>query len=437
MNRVAQKILTLVLASVSVSAVIGDDNQMSEVRFTGSLVRPQGDQPLVIRNFEVLLLDGDRPFFCVLDDEREGCPWPESFGLFSPAGERQPRLIVSYDQLPYSIALPFLKLRLDDTTVGATQQVGDWALTVDGVSKSDDGVPLLEVSARERRGRRQSLTFDPVSGRLQSASLDVFMGQGEQFSLSVTQTAATLVTAASVSSTKETIDTLLALQEQLGRRPDSQLQELSSRQVAAGRKVIEQLTTQSADTALAEAVFRIRRNLTRQQRRVEETMSSRERIVGSAAPGFQLNLIDGSQLNSASLAGKTTILHFWKYSDKPLKEPYGQVGYLEFLYNKQSANGVRVLGIATNPSLQDSQQTRQAQRGARKLQEFMNLTYPIGWDDGSLIRSLGDPRESGGDLPLWVIVGADGKVAHYHAGFYEVDRRAGLRELTEALDGLK
>ncbi|MCR9198766.1 MAG: redoxin domain-containing protein, partial [Planctomycetaceae bacterium] len=314
---------------------------------------------------------------------------------------------------------------------------GDWTLTVDGVRQTDDGRNQIEISARERRGRRQSLTFDGASGLLRSATMDVFMGQGEQFALSITQTAAAPVSPASLAATEETMTEMLQLQNQLSRRPDSQVQELSARQVASGRQMIDRLSTLSADTPLAEAVFRIRRNLTRQQRRLEGTMTSRDRIVGSQTPGFQLSLIDGTQLDSASLAGHTTILHFWKYSDKPLKEPYGQVGYLEFLYNKQAASKVRVVGVATNPSLQDSAQTRQAQRSARKLQEFMNLSYPIGWDDGSLIRSLGDPRESGGELPLWVIIGPDGKVAHYSAGYYEVDRRAGLRELNEALNALK
>ncbi|MCR9200639.1 MAG: hypothetical protein NXI04_18540, partial [Planctomycetaceae bacterium] len=124
-----QPILCLVLAGLWLDTATGHDNQLSEVRFTGSLSQSAGEQSAVLRNFEVLLLDGPAPFFCVLDDEREGCPWPESFGTFAPAGERRPRLLVNYDQLPYSIALPFLKLTLDDTSVGATQKVGDWTLT--------------------------------------------------------------------------------------------------------------------------------------------------------------------------------------------------------------------------------------------------------------------------------------------------------------------
>ena len=137
------------------------------------------------------------------------------------------------------------------------------------------------------------------------------------------------------------------------------------------------------------------------------------------------------------MAGKTVVLHFWNYSDKPLSEPYGQVGYLDFLSNQRKADNVAVVGIAMNSSLQQADQVRTAKRSARKLAEFMNLNYPIGYDSGALIREFGDPRESGGDLPLWVVISADGKVVHYHAGFYEVDQKAGLKELADVLNQLK
>ncbi len=66
----------------------------------------------------------------------------------------------------------------------------------------------------------------------------------------------------------------------------------------------------------------------------------------------------------------------------------------------------------------------------------MNLTYPIGHDDGTLLEAFGDPRDAKGQLPLWVVLTPDGKVAHYHAGFYEVDAAQGLKELEAVLAGL-
>ena len=45
------------------------------------------------------------------------------------------------------------------------------------------------------------------------------------------------------------------------------------------------------------------------------------------------------------------MLHFWEYRDQPLKEPYGQVGYLEFLFQKRKEEGVKVYGVAVDGRL--------------------------------------------------------------------------------------
>ena len=59
----------------------------------------------------------------------------------------------------------------------------------------------------------------------------------------------------------------------------------------------------------------------------------------------------------------------------------------------------------------------------------MNLSYPILLDDGSLLKRLGDPRQANGKLPLFVVIGKDGKLAEYHAGLYDVKTNEGLAEL--------
>ena len=59
----------------------------------------------------------------------------------------------------------------------------------------------------------------------------------------------------------------------------------------------------------------------------------------------------------------------------------------------------------------------------------MNLSYPVLADQARGIRQFGDPRVTGAKLPLFVVIGKDGKVAHYHVGTYEVDRDRGLEEL--------
>jgi hypothetical protein len=66
----------------------------------------------------------------------------------------------------------------------------------------------------------------------------------------------------------------------------------------------------------------------------------------------------------------------------------------------------------------------------------MNLGYDLAVDDGTLLKKFGDPRQLGGKLPLWVLIGPDGKIAHYHVGFYDIKADEGLRELDEVLVAL-
>jgi hypothetical protein len=63
----------------------------------------------------------------------------------------------------------------------------------------------------------------------------------------------------------------------------------------------------------------------------------------------------------------------------------------------------------------------------------MNLTYPLLVDGGDATRQYGDPRKAGAKLPLFVVIDRTGKIVHYHAGHYEVDRDRGLEELEGAV----
>jgi hypothetical protein len=68
------------------------------------------------------------------------------------------------------------------------------------------------------------------------------------------------------------------------------------------------------------------------------------------------------------------------------------------------------------------------------MQSFMNLSYPLLLDAGQGVRALGDPRATGAKLPLVVVVDPQGRVVHYHVGFYDVDPRLGVVELDKAVE---
>jgi peroxiredoxin len=142
---------------------------------------------------------------------------------------------------------------------------------------------------------------------------------------------------------------------------------------------------------------------------------------------------DRTKVAEDAFKGQITVLHFWEYQAEPLVEPYGQVGYLEFLYNKRRKLGVQVYGIAVDARLAEQRSAAVALKSIHKLKSFMNLDYAIAVDDGKLLAKFGDPTKYGAKLPLWVVIGPDGKIAHYHSGFYKIKPDEGLRELDDVL----
>jgi len=417
------------------SAAAADPIQHSE--YSGSLIQPGKGDGEILRRFEVQLFSGSGShFFHVSDDIRQGCPWPDSFGITGTAVSQekvQPHLIYPYDGNTYFIVLPPLVISFPDTTEpGSAWNQAGWQMTA-SEKKTMDGTEVWEVEAREPRGRRQTILADAVSGILVRAESDVFMGQGDQFLLTLERSATSVLAEAVIQPVKDLQSELLKLQGQLNRRADAQLAELSERQVNDTVASLEALTKLAADTPMERLVRQIRTDSEQQKKRLETVAGRASSLMNSAAPEFSLTLVSGGQLKSESLQGKTVVLHFWDYRDAPLSEPYGQTGYLEFLSNQRKSGNVQIIGVTTNQDLQNPENQNRGRRAARKLSEFMNLSYPIGYDDGTLLKSFGDPRDSRGQLPLWIVINPQGKVTHYHAGFYEIDVTKGLSELDAAI----
>ncbi len=432
-------ILTVLAIQSATNAhlAVADDAAAHFSTYAGSLIQPGEGDGEILRRFEVRLLSrGSESFFHVIDDLRTGCPWPESFGDAGPAippEKVQPHLVYSYDSNVYVLGLPPLLVNLPQgIEPESTWEQAGWQMTAiekRSVNKTDAWL----IEARERRGRRQTLTVEASTGQILRAEADIFMGQGDQFQLTMARSSVKPLDADTTTRLADLQKELISLQSVLKRRPDAHLAELSDRQVKDVSSVVEQLTKLSTNTPLEDLVNQIRTNSEQQQKRLAAVASRATEMANAAAPQFSLSLVTGGKLDSATLHGKTVVLHFWDYRDAPLSEPYGQTGYLEFLFNQKKKMNVEVVGISTNPDFQTTENAGRGRRSARKLSEFMNLSYPIGHDDGSLLESLGDPRDVKGQLPLWIVLSVDGKVVHYHAGFYEVDAAQGLKELEAVL----
>ncbi len=425
----------LCVSAGSTSAAAADPVQHFE--YSGSLIQPGRGDGEILRRFEVQLFSASGThFFHVADDIRQGCPWPDSFGVTGPTLPQdlvQPHLIYPYDGNTYFIVLPPLLVSLpENTEPGATWSHAGWQMTAQA-KKSVNGTEAWEIEAREPRGRRQTLLAEATSGTLLRAEADVFMGQGDQFQLTLERATSALLPDDQSQALQKLQTALLKLQSQLKRRPDAQLAELSDRQVKDAVAALDPITALSAGTPLERLTRQMQTDVEQQKKRLEMVAGRASSIINSAAPQFSLTLVAGGNLKSDSLKGKTVVLHFWDYKDAPLAEPYGQTGYLEFLFNQRKPQDLQVIGISTNQDLTNPENQNRGRRAARKLSEFMNLSYPIGHDDGSLLKALGDPRDSRGQLPLWIVISPDGKVTHYHAGFYEIDVTKGLSELDAAI----
>lgn len=420
-----------------VAAASASQESVQRTEYQGEFTQGKNDDNAILRRVDVLLLSsGGSHFFNVLDDASSGCPWPDSYGRLAPGGEAtgvQPHLLYEWQNTVYSVGLPPLVVTIpEQAEVDTTWEYSGWTMRL-LERRVLDGVDCWMLEARERRGRRQVLFVESATGILVKSRTDVFLGQGDQFELTLNRTSTDQLAPETATRVMDLQARLLTLQKDLNRRTDAQHRELSARQVETAAQRRQPLHELADGTPLQELLMRLSTDVTRQQERLAASSARAGELLNSSAPRFSLNLIQGGSLDSDSLKGQVVVLHFWDYRDQPLMEPYGQTGYLDFIFNQRKKLNVQVVGVSTSQDFLTADNLARGKRSVRKLAEFMNLTYPIAWDDGSLLKSLGDPRESNGQLPLWVVLTPEGKVVHYHAGYYEIDPAKGLQQLDEIL----
>lgn len=438
--------MSLLPALCWASLVAGAVPVGTELQYSGTLSQSASNGDKAVKTFSVagMVLPGDaQPAFVFQIEERGGggWPWPERFGRLelgaAPAG-RGVRLLHTFDGHPYVVAVrsPFFEFN------DRLQANAEWA---DGRNQyacvrtkkfKERDCWLVECSLD--RARRQTLHIEQGSGLLVGLEERLFLGRGDEFRLKLELESTRTLTAAELEKAAAPATALLSLQTALARPDDARQPELTPAQLQATADAIEALKQQAAGTAWARLVDTIARDLQQQQRRLEGVAGLERKFVGQSLPFRGAKLLAGGTLSADATANRVTVLHFWDYNGDKLVEPYGQVGYLDFLSNRRTKLGAQIIGVAVDARLGDPAQAGAAQRTVRKLQEFMNLGYPVALDDGTLLKQYGDPRALGSQLPLWVVIGHDGKITHYKVGHYDIQPDEGLKELDAAVvDGLK
>lgn len=387
-----------------------------------------------------LLCDTAEPtgtgWYWVLHEQGRGSwPWSERFGRWqldaqgAPGDAPLPTLLYNHGTgrsvvlLPPPLLLPPVPL-----AEGATWQTEGLEFEVGALETFAEG-EAWPVRVRNAYGHKRTLWLDKVSGLVAAVDERVFMDMGTEYLLRMRLASHERLEAAEHEAVREGFKSLLALRGKLSRPPladEERWSESDARLLAAELPALQQ---KLATGPLARIVQSAVRDLELAASRTQRLHDLAAEYQGKTVEAFEAVGLGGTRLTSDDLQGQVTLLHFWEYRDTPLEEPYGQVGYLEFLYGRRKEAGLKLYGVAVDSRLADEQSRAAATAGVRKLRAFMNLSYPILLDGGELLAKFGDPRVVGGSLPLFVVVGRDGTILHHHVGYYDVDPQQGLKEL--------
>ena len=373
-------------------------------------------------------------------DERGGggWGWPEHFGVIpanvsAKAASRPMRILYTHDSQQYPLVLrsPLFEFR-DQLAPQSAWSDGKYQYTVTRSRKFKER-NCVQIEATTPLGRNQTLIVESETGLLVSLEERVIIGRGDEFQLKMELETQATLDADGQARNRKPLDSLLALSAALNRTGEQKNVELTSDQVELLKKELPRIEREAEGTDWSRLVGAITRDLTRQQKRLDGVESLQSKLVGHPCPAWSLKLADGKTVTEADYQNKVLVLHFWQYRGEPLNEPYGQVGYLDFLYGKRKKLGLSVIGVNIDQRYANPQQAPAATRSMKALLEFMRLGYEMATDDGSALATFGDPRAAGAPLPLWIVIGHDGVITHCHTGFYNIKPDEGLKQLDDAV----
>ena len=416
----------------------------TELQYKGTLSHQTKSGEAEVKSFTLYAVtvdndEGDAQLAYYLEERGGGSfGWPERFGVLSLTGaasaKQHPiRLLYTHNeqQYPLPVRSPFFEFA-DKLEPQAKWTDGRYSYVVTRRKslKSREGL-LVEVSSN--LGRIQALIVDPVAGALLSLDEKIVIGRGDEFQLKLELQSQKQIVGDELSRNHTCLTSLLTMQSELGRTGEQKLVELTRDQLKTLQKNIPRYEKEAEGTPWSRLVASIALDLQQQQKRLDGEAGLEKKLVGRMAPEWNLTLSDGSKFSSDDAKDKVVVLHFWQYRGEPLNEPYGQIGYLDFLNNKRKKLGVRVIGINVDERFANPDQKNTAIRSMKKLLEFMNVGYEMATDDETTLSEFGDPRATGAPLPLWIVIGHDGKVVHHHTGFYDIKPDEGLKQLDEAV----
>jgi peroxiredoxin len=436
----------LSLALIPYLASPFDQTPGVELRYVGALSKAgSATDGAAVKRFNLYCAvtrepqEGRRIFHVVNERGGGGWAWPERFGAITLDGQWKPvsggsiRLLFDYQGNPIAVPLPLpVAGYAAALKTGAkwTEGKESWEVVKQAKMQNRD---CWQIQVSTGIGRKRTVWVDVESPLVVALEEKVFVGQGDEHALTMQLEAVHPLDEGQLARDTQAAPALLKLQAALQRGENEFRPELNEAQLKLAADTLPSLQKDAADTPLGALVAAISKDIKGQMQRTDEVARLADKFVGKPSPAVMLTFTDKTTLAEDAFKGRITVLHFWEYQNEPLVEPYGQVGYLDFLNSRRRKLGVQVYGVAVDGRLGDEQSALPALKSIQRLRQFMNLSYPIATDDGKLIAKFGDPRRYGAKLPLWVVIGPDGKIAHYHSGFYKINPDDGLQQLDEVL----
>ena len=288
-------------------------------------------------------------------------------------------------------------------------------------------------------GRKRTLLVDKSRQVVTELDETVFMGPGKKHRLQLALIDDKQLEGADLAQAKDAFAALSELRDSLEYQTQGGRVQWNDDQLAKMKQALPEIIKTAAGTPMESLALLAGGNVKLQNAVAAATEALQKRFVGQPAPKLELKSasLSGPALSTTKAEGQPMVLHVWDYKDNPLVEPYGQIGYLDFLYRRHKEDGVLVFGIAVDDRLDRPDARSDAIRSVRKLQSFMNIGYPVVLGGQQVLEQLGDPVRLGAELPLVVVIDGEGKITHYHLGLYDVDREQGLAELDAAVKKVK
>lgn len=432
-------ILLLALASATAQIELPSGTLLT---YRGNFVAEKGDAAASEKRFSLTFLVGNagadsQVLYWTLEEQgRGGWSWLGRFGGFpTDGGEDAPRPTLLYERAEGNSVIPLLTpwlARDEALAAGQKWTENKFDYEVQGLEKFGEQ-ECWRVEVRNAYGLKRSMLVAQPSGLVATLAENVFIGQGEKHELHYELASREQLSPDAAKTASAAFESFLSFRNQLGLASDAREVQWNDERLAKLRAAIPALVQQSSGGPLAKIALAAEQDAKEQKNRAGAVAVMREKLIGNAAPQPALQDLAGAPFDWNGIKGKVTVLHFWEYRDTPLEEPYGQVAYLDFLFRNRKSEDVQVFGVSADPRLQDPETRGRGVVAAKKLRSFMNLSYPILADHQDGAREFGDPRVTGAKLPLFVVIGRDGKITHYHVGTYEVNRDRGLEELEQAV----